>query len=442
MKDQILTTIFKAALEAADPWRAVKNAVRLEGNRLYVGSASYALDCFNRIIVVGAGTGTAPMARAMEEILGDRIDQGLVVVKYGHTGSLGRIRQVEAAHPLPDEAGVKGTEEIVRMLKEADEKTLVICLLSGGGSALLVSPAEGLSLGDKQAVTDLLLRAGAPIGELNAVRKHLSKVKGGRLAELAHPATLATLILSDVIGDRLDVIASGPTVPDGSTFADALKVIRKYGLEDRLPAAAARYLVEGEAGKIADTPKARAACFSGSSPLVVGSLALALEAARSKAESLGYATEVVTAELQGEAADAARYLAGVGRDGLRHGGGRRCIIAGGETTVTVKGSGKGGRNQEMALAFAMEIEGTEGIDFLSGGTDGNDGPTDAAGAMVDGKTAGRARGFGIEPEDFLARNDSYTFFEQLDRLSGERHHLITGPTGTNVMDVQVLLVEP
>ena len=444
---QSLLDIFNAALAAADPYDAVLKAARLERGQLKIAGANYDLAAFERIIVVGAGKATARMAAAVEALLGDRISAGLIVVKHGHTAPLQTIAQVEAAHPVPDQAGITGTQRILQMLRDADEKTLVICLLSGGASALLIAPADGathggVTLQDKQEATRLLLNAGASINELNAVRKHLSMVKGGRLAQAAYPAQLLTLILSDVIGDPLDVIASGPTSPDNSTFADAWAVIEKFGLRDKLPPRVADHLQRGSAGQVAETVKAGDPCLHKTHNVIVAGILQALAAATAKAEQLGFATQTISAELQGEARDAAGLLAQAARAGLdsMQAGERRCLLSGGETTVTVRGSGMGGRNQELALAFALEIEGDPGVSMLSAGTDGSDGPNDAAGAIVDGSTAARARNSGLDPAAYLERNDSYTFFQQFDALSGAHSHFKTGPTGTNVMDIQVVLL--
>jgi glycerate 2-kinase len=435
--------MYNAALTAVDPYTAVTRAVRIENDYFYAAGARYELDAYSRILVVGAGKATARMALAMEDALGERIAEGLIIVKKGHTAELRAVKQIEAGHPLPDEAGVQGTQRILELVQRADAKTLVICLLSGGGSSLLVAPLPGVTLEDKQRTTELLLRAGATIDELNAVRKHLSAVKGGRLAQIAHPATVVTLVLSDVIGDRIEVIASGPTASDTSTFADAATVIEKYGLKTAVPSQVISFLERGKAGQEPETVKSGDVCFLSTRNVIVGSLAQALAAAREKAASLGWRAEVVTAELQGEAREAARLLARKAlqtRDELGPGE-RHCLLYGGETTVTVKGNGKGGRNQELALAFAVEIAGMSGITLLSAGTDGTDGPTDATGAVVDGSVVNRSREFGIHPEVYLGNNDSYTFFERLDSRTDEKHHLKTGPTGTNVMDIQIILIE-
>lgn len=440
---QSLAGIFAAALDAVDPYRAVLNAAHIEEENLVVAGVPYGLAAYGRIIVTGAGKATARMALAVEELLGERISKGLVIVKQGHKAPLRSIEQVESSHPVPGAAGAAGTRRVLDILRDADERTLVICLLSGGASALLAAPADGLTLEDKQQTTMLLLNAGASIAELNAVRKHLSAVKGGRLAQAASPAQVVTLILSDVIGDRLDVIASGPTTPDESSFSAAWAVIEKYGLQEQIPARVRDRLQRGLAGQEAETAKAGDPCFDRTQNAIVGGIGQALAAAAEKARQLDFVTEIADAGLQGEARDAARML--VRRTyatlAAMRAGERRCLLWGGETTVAVHGSGKGGRNQELALAFALEIEGAAGVSMLSAGTDGTDGPTDAAGAMVDGEAAARARQAGLDPVAYLENNDSYNFFHRLDELTGGHSHLITGPTGTNVMDIQIVLCE-
>jgi glycerate 2-kinase len=439
---EALVDIFNAALAAVDPYNAVFKSVSVEHNELQIAGAKYDLASFKRIIVVGAGKATARMALAVESLLGDRIATGLIVVKDGHTAALKIIEQVEAAHPVPNEAGIAGAQRILQMVRAADDKTLVICLLSGGASALLVAPVEGVTLDDKQETTRLLLNAGASINELNAVRKHLSMVKGGRLAQAAFPARMVTLIVSDVIGDPLDVIASGPTSPDNSTFAVAWAVIEKYGLQKKLPARVAEYLQRGISGQAPETVKANDACLTRTRNVIVAGIRQALTAAQKKSEQLGFSSKTISDKLQGEARNAALFLAQAARSELAamKPNERRCLLSGGETTVTVRGAGKGGRNQEFALAFALEIDGLRGVTMLSAGTDGSDGPTDAAGAMVDGNTASQARELGIDPLSYLADNDSYAFLQQLDTSSGTHSHFKTGPTGTNVMDIQIVLL--
>lgn len=437
-----LLDIYDAAIAAADPFHAMKRSLRVGKNRLHTGGIEYSLDGFGSIVVVGAGKAAARMAQAVEEILGERITRGVIVVKYGHAVPGLRIEQVEASHPVPDEAGVRGTRKALDLLRTAKEETLVLCLLSGGGSALFVAPAESVTLEDKRETTDLLLRAGADIGELNTVRKHLSAVKGGRLSETAAPATVLSLILSDVIGDRLDVIASGPTASDGTTYGDALGVIAKYGLERKVPARVIARLKRGTQGLIAESVKAGDPCLGKTRNVVIGGNSQALAAARDRARRLGWTPEIIGGPLTGEAREAAARLARSAMDvrDRMHPGERRCLLAGGETTVTVRGTGKGGRNQELALAFALEVSGREGISLLSAGTDGTDGPTDAAGAIVDGTTVPAAEAEGLHAVSYLENNDSYSFFREFDGRTGGRAHLMTGPTGTNVMDLQVILV--
>jgi len=441
-KNSELINIFNAAIAAVDSYRAVLNAVRLEQNCLHVAAAKYDLALYNRIVVAGAGKAGARMAMALETLLGSRISEGLIVVKDGHTAPLRIIQQIEAAHPVPNQAGVDATQKILQMAQQADAQTLFICLISGGASALLVAPAAELTLADKQEVTTQLLKAGASIEELNAVRKHLSRVKGGRLAQAAFPAQVLTLILSDVIGDRLDVIASGPTAPDAATFVEAWAVLAKYQLQKKIPARVIQHLQQGMAGKVAETVKQGDACLHNVQNVIVGGLALALEAAKEKSRQLGMRADIIKTDLQGESREAAHFLAQAAGAALNqmqpHES--RILLSGGETTVTVRGSGMGGRNQELALAFAIDIENRQGASLLSSGTDGSDGPNDAAGALVDGNTAAQARLLGIKPELYLDNNDSYNFFQKLDAGSGEQAHFITGPTGTNVMDMQILLL--
>jgi hydroxypyruvate reductase/glycerate 2-kinase len=323
------------------------------------------------------------------------------------------------------------------MLKELDKNSLVICLISGGGSALLVAPYRGISLADKQEVTGLLLKAGADICELNTVRKHISAVKGGRLAEAAQPAAIISLILSDVIGDRLDMIASGPTAPDKTTYSDAYNVIRKFRLEDSLPASVAEIIDKGMCGLVPETPKDDNLIFQSVRNIIIGSNKIATDAAKKAAELLGYSATVISNEVSGEASIVAGELArkSIALKKALNSGDKACLIAGGETTVTVRGNGKGGRNTELALVFGMEIKGLPGITFLSAGTDGTDGATDAAGAVVDGQTVAKAAESGIDAWEHLKNNDSYTFFSKTGDL------FITGPTGTNVMDLQIVLME-
>ena len=429
--------IFQAALKAVDPVGAIHRYVKREDDALQVGAHRFAFKDYDRILVAGAGKAGAPMARALEELVGDRIADGVIVVKEGHGLPLAHVRIHEASHPVPDERGSKGAEEILSLVKDAGERDLVICLISGGGSALLVAPAENVTLADKQEVTRLLLACGADIHEINTIRKHLSRAKGGGLARFAYPATVVSLILSDVIGDDLNVIASGPAVPDTSTFEDTRQVLEKYDIWDQVPQSVQRHIERGLKGDIADTPKKGDAIFKRCFSELVGTNIQALKAARLKAEDLGYRTLILSSTVEGEAQEVVKVLTAIAKEVRRSGNplsAPACILCGGETTVTIKGDGKGGRNQEFALASALAIDGIEDIVILAGGTDGNDGPTDAAGALADGRTLARAQAKGLDPFDYLKRNDAYHFFQPLEDL------IITGPTRTNVMDVYMILV--
>jgi hydroxypyruvate reductase len=440
-----LNSIFGAGLQAADSRQLMARHVALDGSRLTVAADGRRhevdLDGFGRILVLGAGKASANMALALEAILGERISGGLISVKHGHGAPLRRIEVVEAGHPVPDAKGEEAARRIARLAEEADSQTLVLNLISGGGSALLPLPAEGLTLEEKQEITGLLLASGADIHEINSVRKHLSRLKGGRLLRLLAPARSLNFILSDVLGDRLDTIASGLTAPDATTFADALRVIDRYGLRGKVPAAALRILEEGAAGLLEETLKPDDPAAALSTNIVLGSNRMAVLAACEAARALGYHTVALTSSLSGEAREVAKVLYGIARDVRNHGLLAKtpaCIVAGGETTVTLRGNGKGGRNQEMALAFLAELSRDElrgqGIHFLSAATDGSDGPTDAAGAFASMEVLEQVDAAGLSIARSLAANDSYRFFAGLGQL------LKTGPTMTNVCDLQIMLI--
>jgi glycerate 2-kinase len=414
--------IFRAALKAADPAESVaRHLSRLDTAR------------FGDIYVIGAGKAGASMAQAAERVLGRRITAGLINVKYGHVARLRRIELNECGHPVPDARGVAGAQRIAELAAGAGKDDLVVCLISGGGSALLPLPAAPITLEEKQAVTRLLLNCGANIHEINAVRKHISAIKGGQLARLAWPATVEALLLSDVVGDDLDVIGSGPTAPDASTFACVAAILERYGIFRDVPAPVRERIASGLRGEIAETPKPGDALFRRVRNTVVGSNRLALDAASRQARLLGYRTLVLASEIQGETRDVARMHAAIAREVV---GAARpvkppaCIITGGETTVTIKGAGLGGRNQEFVLAAAIDIAGLPDVVVFSAGTDGTDGPTDAAGAIADGGTLAR----NPEAAGYLDANDSYRYFDALGDL------VKTGPTNTNVMDVRIMLV--
>lgn len=431
-------TIFFSGLQAVEPGSAIRRYCRVERERLVVGDRAYDLNRYHRILIVGAGKATAPMAATMEAFLADRITDGLINVKYHHVAELQRIQLVEAGHPVPDQNGQAGALRMLRLAQSAESQDLVICLISGGGSALLPLPADGLRFEDKQTTIKVLIGCGATIHEINAIRKHISAIKGGRLAQAVYPATLISLILSDVVGDNLDVIASGPTVADSSTFDDCLRIVQRHHIETQLPEAIIRHLKAGADGEVAETPKADDSAFQKTQNLVVASNIEAMLAARQKAEDLGYRTLVLSSMIEGDTQTVARVHGAIAREIVKTGNPvalPACILSGGETTVRVTGSGLGGRNQEFALVAALDIAGWEDIVVLSGGTDGTDGPTDAAGAIADTATIQRALKLEMDAEHFLFDNDSYHFFEKLQDL------FITGPTNTNVMDLRIVLVD-
>jgi len=429
--------IFAAGIESADPFPAVVKTLDVENDALRAGACTYDLSSIQNIFVAGGGKAAARMALALEASLGGRIAGGVIVVKYGHQLQLAKIDVIEAGHPIPDEAGLNGARRIMELARRCRDRDLLFFLASGGGSALLPCPAEGLSLGDKQRTTEVLLKSGASIKEVNAVRKHISQIKGGRLAQMAAPARLVSLILSDVINDSPEDIASGPTAPDSSTYGDCATILRRYENGGRIPAGVIDLLQRGAKGQIPETPKPGDAAFEKVQNIIIASNRSALIAAQQRAQTLGYKTLVFSNSLDGESRIVAGAHSILVKEILRENrpvSRPACLIAGGETTVTVCGDGVGGRNQEFCLAAAMAIDGLDGVVVLSGGTDGTDGPTDAAGGIVDGTTIARGRSQKIDAGIHLARNDSYHFLKATGDL------LITGPTLTNVMDLQITLI--
>lgn len=429
--------IFDAAVRAVDPAEAIRRHVVRNGARLTIGRERVDLTRAGQIVVVGLGKAGAPMAAAVEEILGDRISRGVVVTKYGHAQPTQVIRIHEAGHPVPDDAGIAGAQAVLDHVTGLGPDDVVLVLISGGGSALTPAPVDGITLGEKQALTKALLACGADIREMNTLRKHISRIKGGQLARAAAPARVFTLILSDIVGDPLDAIASGPTVPDPRTYADALAILDKYGIRRDVPASIRAHLEAGAAGKVPETPKPDDPLFRRVASVMVASNIQALEAAQAEAKRLGFRTMILSSFIEGETREIARMHAALALEVRASGHPLRppaCLITGGETTVTLKGTGKGGRNQEFALAAALDIAGVPDVVILSAGTDGTDGPTDAAGAVADGDTVARAHAAGLAPRAVLDGNDAYPFFERLGDL------VITGPTRTNVMDVRLVLV--
>lgn len=436
MREDALS-IFRAGLAAADPAQSIKQACRLKDNSLIISGHAYDLDRFSTILVMGAGKASAAMAGTVEELLGSRIDAGLVVTKYNHGASLRTIRIIEAGHPVPDENGVSGATKMLELAQSADKNTLVIFLISGGGSALATLPAPGLTLADKQRATDALLRCGAAIHEINTIRKHLSGFKGGLLAKAVFPGTMISLVISDVVGNDLSTIASGPAVPDPTSFRDCLDIIQAFGIEKNLPVSVRRHLKKGADGLLAETPKPGDPVFEQIRHCILADNFAVLAAAKTKAEDLGYRSLILSSMIEGETREVAKVHTGIAREIIQSGHPVKppaCILSGGETTVTIQGSGKGGRNQEFGLAAARDIHGLAHTVMLSCGTDGTDGPTDAAGALVDHTTVSRAQDKGLDIRSHLVNNDAYPFLDTLGDL------VKTGPTRTNVMDMRLLLV--
>ncbi|MEX1297366.1 MAG: glycerate kinase [Desulfotignum sp.] len=435
---QAATAIFEAGIRAVAPEACVSRHFHMSRTRLCVGEIDLDLDRIRHIYVIGAGKASAAMASQMEALLGSRIHDGVVVTKYGHGMPLAHCRVMEAGHPLPDAAGMTGAAALLEMVSRAGPEDLVFCLISGGASALTPSPAGGITLTDKQETTRQLLGCGATIHEINTVRKHLSRIKGGQLCAAANRARVVSLILSDVIGDDLDIIGSGMTAPDTGYFRDCQVILERHQVWDKVPEPVQNRILAGMDGRIPDTPKPGDPVFSRVFNLVVGSLSDALSAAETKARHLGFTPVILSSMIQGEARDAAKVLCAIAREVRQSGRPAKppvCLLCGGETTVTLRGTGKGGRNMELALAGALSLAGTKGILLLSAGTDGTDGPTDAAGAFAHEYTVSRAQNLGLSAENHLAENNAYPFFLALDDL------LITGPTRTNVMDMQILLID-
>ncbi len=430
--------IMVAALEAVDPFAAVQRSIQVDRDRLRLPNREYDLKAVDRILVLGAGKAGGPMSQAVEACLHDRISAGLVVVKDDHEVSTDIVEICAASHPVPDARGAEAGRRILELARSATRQDLVITLLSGGGSALLVAPAAGIALGDMQDMTQQLLAAGATINEINCLRKHCSGIKGGQLARAAYPATGITLALSDVIGSPLDVIASGPTVPDHSTWAEAWNIVVRFKLEDRLPAAIRARLQAGLAGTVPDTPKPHDPAFDHTCAVVVADNRTAALTARAQAEARGFDTRLVTTYLQGEAREVAKVAVGLAQEVQAHANPvtpPACLVLGGETTVTLGAKpGQGGRNQELALAAAIALQDIPGVVLAALATDGTDGPTDSAGAIVDATTVARGRAQGLNPRQHLEEHNAYPYLTQVQDL------LRTGPTFTNVNDLLLLFV--
>jgi len=425
------------ALNAVDPKQIIKSRISLENSTLKVNGHSFDLKNFKHVYVVGGGKASGSMAEALEQILGKYITNGIVNIPRGTKHKTSVVKLHFASHPIPDESGVEGTRRMLEIAEKAGKDDLVICLISGGGSSLMPLPRGEISINDKKKITEALLKSGATINEINTVRKHISNFKGGWLAKKAYPATILNLILSDVVGDPLDFIASGPTVPDSTTFSDAIRILKKYKLWNQVPESIKKVLSDGKKGLIPETPKAHDKAFERAVNVVVGNNRFASLAACESLKAAGLNTLLLTSTLEGEARHVGTILASIAREVSLSGNPIKKpagIVLGGETTVTVTGEGLGGRNQEIALAAALKLNRTEGAVIASLSTDGVDGPTDAAGAIADGETLKRAAEMRLNPEEFLANNDSYNFFSKLEDL------IFTGPTGTNVNDISLIIV--
>ena len=427
--------IFLAGVESVLPEKLIQTRIKRRDDVLQIAGKSYPLSRFRHIYVLAAGKAAALMAKETERILGDKITGGHVVTKYGHGTNLKYLKLTESGHPIPDAEGVKGTREMLDIARQAVEDDLVVCLISGGASALMADFPEGTTLDDLRHANELLVKCGADITEINAVRKHLSNVKGGQLAKTLYPATTVCLILSDVIGDRLDVIASGPTVGDTSTFADAWAVIEKYSLEDSFPPPMLNHLKNGLSGFIPETPKPDDVIFRNVQNYIIGNNLLALEGASRKAQELGLETHIITDKLKGDYTNVAGFILKT-IENYQQANCKKpvCLLFGGEPTVKVSGDGSGGRNQHLALYLSTKIDHEKHITILCAGTDGTDGPTDAAGAVVDNETIATAVKKNIDPRVFLQNYNSYHFFQQTGG------HIITGNTRTNVMDLVVVVM--
>lgn len=438
-REQVILAL-NEALRAADPGSILKQKIRLKDSRLTVDSVKLDLSKYNRILVIGGGKASGNMAMGIEQVLDKRITAGIVnVPDYLEPKPRSELIEFhEATHPIPTSKGVEGVKGMLNLVGKPSTKDLVICLISGGGSSLLPMPLETITLSDLKKVTNLLLRSGAEIHEINTVRKHLSAIKGGRLVQKLYPATVLSLIISDVVGDRLDAIASGPTVADSTTYSDTKEILTRYGLWNRVSDRVRKSVNLGISDLSYETPKPDSKIFGHVFNVLVGTNKQSCLAAARCMDKFGYATLVLSTHVQGEAKEVGKIYAGILSDMLRNGlplSPSAAIIAGGETTVTVTGHGKGGRNQELVLSAAFGIEHLANAIVASMGTDGVDGPTDAAGAIADTETMGRARALGLEPKYSLQTHNSYNFFRKLGDL------IITGPTGTNVNDIMILAAQ-
>lgn len=426
--------ILESALSSINPFALIDQQASVCGDTLQFGKLKISL-AGRRIWILSIGKASVPMARAIEVLLGpERLSGGVAVTRTGYGGFVERINVIEAGHPLPK--GTDGADAVMAVADQVGPDDLVLCLLSGGGSALLASPPPGVPLSDLARTTELLLQSGVTIDEMNTVRRHLSQLQGGRLMARLHPATVVTLILSDVIGDRLESIASGPTVPDPTSFADACSVLKRVGLFEDIPQSVRAHLLAGDASAVPDTPNPGDPIFQEAHTILLGNNDTAVRAMAATAQALGFDVNVNPSPLLGEAREIGVRVADQAVALAASATSKWALVAGGETTVTVRGDGLGGRNQELALAAATRLDGAAGISLASLATDGTDGPTDAAGGLIDGRTIPLLRQRGMDVGTVLDRNDSHAALAMTEDL------LWTGPTSTNVADLVLVLGEP
>jgi len=435
-------TIVKCGLISVDSYSCIKNSFSFNYPILSISTKSlkktiYNIKNYNRLIVTGAGKASAPMVKAIEEILGNYISNGHIIVKYGHSTTLKYVNCIEAGHPIPDSNGIKGTKKVINLLRSADRGDLVIFVLTGGASSLLVQPYRSVSLKDLQKFNRIIISCGAEIKEINTIRKHISLIKGGNLSKIVYPANMLCIVISDVIGDYIDVIGSGPTAPDKSTFKDSCKIIEKYKIKEKIPKSIKKHLLKGCRGEISENPKNNDKIFDRVNNFIIANNKIAINECIRKAISLGYNTKIIGSSLSNSTKHTAKKFIDFykkienGTIPLKK---PAFIIAGGEPYVKVKGNGIGGRNQELALEFAIKSKDIKNVVFMSLGTDGTDGPTDAAGAVVSYETLDEAKKMNIDPISYLKNNDSNTFFNKVGGI------IETGPTNTNVMDIMIMIV--
>lgn len=428
--------ILSAIINAVHPETSVKDALRLEGEVLLVEGRRYDLSLYDHVYLIGFGKASILMARGVKSVLRERMTEGRIIAKtLSRTEGLENITIYQGSHPVPTNKSIDGAKKLVELVSGLSERDLVICVISGGGSALFTYPHEGILLEELQSLTALLLKSGADINEMNTIRKHIDRVKGGGLAEMIFPASLITLVLSDVIGNPLESIASGPTTADTSTYGDCIAVLEKYHLVDLAPQSIIDHLKRGIAGEIRETLKVDSQVLSSVQNVIIGSNYKAALAGLQTARQTAFNSHILTTYLSGEASQAGRFLSNILKEICSSGNPiprPACIIIGGETTVTVRGEGKGGRNQEVAAGAVRELAGLKDVAMITFGTDGEDGPTDAAGAVISGDTYQEGIDLDLSVRQALAENDTYHYFERLNRL------LITGPTGTNVNDITLL----